>query len=279
MFGKITHIATKAEVHIKVTLEYKIKAKQRRLVREIAKRFVKIGGNEFDVAIYFMISQLDLLSVSDDTKQFISSKIALIREIIQFSCLAEELEYDLLIISIERTHGLKIASNLARERSAGDTTTLADFQADEMLNSETSTLPEKHASSNLKAVSEVVEAEIETDLLSDKTAVFDTPADPDKKFYLEAYLEIEENNIEKGVWAISLSKSGGEREKTESIYITLRSRELQERNKIEEQMAKNDISDSGVATVKLKKKSGYKFSRLILVVILIIFLFWYFLPH
>ena len=48
----------------------------------------------------------------------------------------------------------------------------------------------------------------------------------DKK-YLEAYSEVEENNIQnKELWAKAFAQCGGDKEKQKSIYVELRTKEL-----------------------------------------------------
>ena len=48
----------------------------------------------------------------------------------------------------------------------------------------------------------------------------------DKK-YLEAFSEVEENNIQnKELWAKAFAQCGGDKEKQKSIYVELRTREL-----------------------------------------------------
>ena len=92
MFFKTTHIATKAEVQLKVTIEYKINSEQRKLLRSITKQIIDIKGNEFDVAIYFMLGQLDALSVTEDTKDFVSKKCFLLGYLYE-SCKLDVEEY------------------------------------------------------------------------------------------------------------------------------------------------------------------------------------------
>jgi hypothetical protein len=51
----------------------------------------------------------------------------------------------------------------------------------------------------------------------------------DKK-YLEAYSEVEENNIQnKELWAKAFAQCGGDKEKQKSIYVELRTKELSKR--------------------------------------------------
>ena len=47
------------------------------------------------------------------------------------------------------------------------------------------------------------------------------------KQYLEAYSEVEENNIQnKELWAKAFAQCGGDKEKQKSIYVELRTKEL-----------------------------------------------------
>ena len=47
------------------------------------------------------------------------------------------------------------------------------------------------------------------------------------KSYLEAYSEVEENNIQnKELWAKAFAQCGGDKEKQKSIYVELRTKEL-----------------------------------------------------
>ncbi|SVD65148.1 uncharacterized protein METZ01_LOCUS418002 [marine metagenome] len=51
----------------------------------------------------------------------------------------------------------------------------------------------------------------------------------DKK-YLEAFSEVEENNIQnKELWAKAFAQCGGDKEKQKSIYVELRTKELSKR--------------------------------------------------
>jgi len=104
MLGKVTHIATKAEVQIKVALQYKINYQLRRAVRQITKKLVKEGGNEFDVAICFMIAQINALSISAETKAFVREKTSLMIALMSSSTLSEELDYYNAIHSIREMH-------------------------------------------------------------------------------------------------------------------------------------------------------------------------------
>jgi len=48
-----------------------------------------------------------------------------------------------------------------------------------------------------------------------------------EKKYLEAYSEVEENNIQnKELWAKAFAQCGGDKEKQKSIYVELRTKEL-----------------------------------------------------
>ena len=50
------------------------------------------------------------------------------------------------------------------------------------------------------------------------------------KQYLEAYSEVEENNIQsKELWAKAFAQCGGDKEKQKSIYVELRTKELSKR--------------------------------------------------
>lgn len=59
---KTTHTATKAETYLKVMLDYKINSQQRTLLRQVTSEILSANGNAYDVAIAFMIGQLNALS-------------------------------------------------------------------------------------------------------------------------------------------------------------------------------------------------------------------------
>jgi len=96
MFGVERKISTKAEVLIKISLEYNINSDQRRVVKKITKQNIKMGGNEFDVAVYFMIGILNALNVSDHTKVFVIEKVNLLNNLINKCMLSQELDYQSL---------------------------------------------------------------------------------------------------------------------------------------------------------------------------------------
>ena len=68
------------------------------------------------------------------------------------------------------------------------------------------------------------EAEVLEHAISEK--VLEEYLKGDKK-YLEAYSEVEENNIQnKELWAKAFAQCGGDKEKQKSIYVELRTKEL-----------------------------------------------------
>lgn len=71
---------------------------------------------------------------------------------------------------------------------------------------------------SLKIISMIIEA-VKKD--TGKMKVFSD------KQYLEAYSEVEENNIQnKELWAKAFAQCGGDKEKQKSIYVELRTKEL-----------------------------------------------------
>jgi len=104
MFGVERKISTKAEVLIKISLEYNINSDQRRVVKKITKQNIKMGGNEFDVAVYFMIGILNALNVSAHTKVFVIEKVNLLNNLTNKCMLSQELDYQNSISIIEEKH-------------------------------------------------------------------------------------------------------------------------------------------------------------------------------
>ena len=104
MFGVERKISKKAEVLIKISLEYNINSDQRRVVKKITKQNIKMGGNEFDVAVYFMIGVLNALSVSAHTKVFVIEKVNLLNNLTNKCMLSQELDYQNSISIIEEKH-------------------------------------------------------------------------------------------------------------------------------------------------------------------------------
>lgn len=208
---KTTHTATKAETYLKVMLDYKINSQQRTLLRQVTSEILSADGNAYDVAIAFMIGQLNALSDDYDDPghtrkiaQYVAEKNIVLSEM-NFQATGDW--HDEIRSLTQKYVAPQEEEYLSQEENAA-----TPEGEEEPLLLETPT--ESHGGVEGLAVS-VELREV-----------------PDK--YLEAaYNEIQNDGKHVATWARAFSKSEGDVSRAEAIYIKDRSEKLFEKAEAE----------------------------------------------
>ena len=208
---KTTHTATKAETYLKVMLDYKINSQQRALLRQVASEILSADGNAYDVAIAFMIGQLNAFSDDYDDPSH-AFKIA--QYVAEKNIVLSEMNFEATIDWHDEIRSLtqKYVAPQTEEYLSQDANAAPPEGDEEPLLLETST--ESHGD----VEDLVVSAELREV--------------PDE--YLEAaYNEIQNDDKHVATWARAFSKSEGDVSRAEAIYIKDRSEKLFEKAEAE----------------------------------------------
>jgi hypothetical protein len=212
---KTTHTATKAETYLKVMLDYKINSQQRTLLRQVAFEILSADGNAYDVAIAFMIGQLNALS---DDYEDPSHTLKIAQYVAEKNIVLSEMN---LQATVDWHHEIRsLTQKYVVPQTEKYFSQEEDFASpdadDEPLLLETST--ESHGG-------------VEDRLMSEGLREV-----PDK--YLEAaYNEIQNDGKHVATWARAFSKSEGDVSRAEAIYIKDRSEKLFEKAEAERLLA------------------------------------------
>jgi len=208
---KTTHTATKAETYLKVMLDYKINSQQRALLRQVASEILSADGNAYDVAIAFMIGQLNAFSDDYDDPSH-AFKIA--QYVAEKNIVLSEMNFEATIDWHDEIRSLtqKYVAPQTEEYLSQEENAATPEGEEEPLLLETPT--ESHGGAEDMVVS------------------VDLREVPDE--YLEAaYNEIQNDGKHVATWARAFSKSEGDVSRAEAIYIKDRSEKLFEKAEAE----------------------------------------------
>jgi hypothetical protein len=189
---KITHTATKSETYLKVKLDYKINGQQRRLLRGVTKEIVGGGGNAYDVTIAFMIGQLNALSLDEGDPK--SNK--------RVTDFVAEKYPTLFEMNFEASGDWMQDLNELRHKYAGaeEKRLKAEREESERMAEEKRLKAGRQPTANKRII-------------------------PDE-YLVTAYQELQNDNKDVATWARAFSQAGGEGNRAEALYISLRSERL-----------------------------------------------------
>jgi hypothetical protein len=93
----------------------------------------------------------------------------------------------------------------------------------------------------------------------------------EKQFYSTAGNEINNGNIDDGIWSMAFSQSMGNEEEAQAIYITLRAKELKELSDLEEKTKEEILKNNNVRRAK-SRHNWIIFFTLLLFIIFVAFI-------
>jgi len=251
-FFKTTHLATLAETYLKTFLDYKISGSQRGLLRETTKAMLGVNGNAYDVAVAFMISQLNVMTGEGDERhtkrvtEFVANKIPILEKMNQ-SAVGD------WTADIDKTRDkfLGLADLKASQSEETKTTPTQLKQEVELTKSdlfhETKVENEKKETKKLEVAqvkeidtpldsNDAEEVNIETNQI-DISALIDTTYD---HLHEHAYLELENNQKHIGTWAKVLVAANGDEKQAKLLYLKVRPEVLKQ----EEALLEDQIEES-----------------------------------
>ena len=196
---KITHLSTKAEVVLTQELGYRINQKFRFILRDVVKKTSSKGGNEYDAAIVFMLGQINVLSVSEDTRDFVLEKGLLLLPL--FGCSNKPDIHRALLSEIWAKHGLDIDDD--------------DAGAEEVIEDQENATTNPSTKIEPSTPSPVVASTAE------KTPMVPPQIDEDALFE-QAFNEIADDEKIVGTWSRAYSEAKGQEQEAKALYIQLR---------------------------------------------------------